>query len=213
MWCLPAKLPARFFPQRPLLGGRFQGLLEVRACHTFYFFPTRVLKTPGKAWALLKWSHTGNPEPSHGVLKDLTWSSQGGTVLGLLFAKQGLTWQLPCCFMGQFLPNLGAGTQLTAAISQPNLITAACCIQDPFLHWPASSQDHRRMLRREGFAWAEGKGQERLIPAGRTHADADAHSRGCLQSKELDAGCSWLPAQQRAPARGGDKPMRRLQFG
>lgn len=67
------------------------------------------------------------------------------------------------------------------------------------------------MSRREGFAWAEGKGQERLIPEVRTHADP--HSRGCLQSKELDAGWSWLPAQQRAPAHGGDKPRRHLQLG
>lgn len=95
-------------------------------------------------------------------------------MLGLLFAKQGLTWQFPCCFMGQFLPDLGAGTQLTAAISQPNLITAVKSIQDPFPYWSASSQDHRRMFRREGFAWAEGGGQARLIPAGRTCEDAQS---------------------------------------
>lgn len=63
------------------------------------------------------------------------------------------------------------------------------------------------MFRREGLAWAEGEGQARLIPAGRTHEDAQ--SRGRLQSKELDAPCT----RQCVPAHGGDQPMRRLQFG
>lgn len=88
------------------------------------------MKTPGKAWALIKQFHTGNPKLSHGILKDLTWSSQAGTVLGLLFATWGFTWQFSCWFMGQFLPDLGAGTQLTATISQPNLI-AACIHTGP----------------------------------------------------------------------------------
>lgn len=35
-------------------------------------------------------------------------------MLGLLVAKRGLTWQFPCRFMGQFLPDLGAGAQLAA---------------------------------------------------------------------------------------------------
>lgn len=30
---------------------------------------------------------------------------------------------------------------------------------------------------------------------------------------ELIAGCSWLPARQRAPARGEDEPVEHLPFG
>lgn len=60
------------------------------------------------------------------------------------------------------------------------------------------------MARREGLFWAEGKVQARLIPAGRM-------LRGLFL--ELIAGCSWLPARQRAPARGEDEPVEHLPFG
>jgi len=151
-----------------------------------------VLDTLEKARVVLKQSHFGKPELSHGILKDLTWSSQGGTALGLLFIERGLTWQFPCCFLGRFLPDLGAGTQLTVAISQPSLVTAARAHTGP-ISTLASRQPRPQKDAQDGRVLL-GRGWE----AGKAHPSRDDPCRCSLQGMfaEQRAGHWMLPGSQ-----------------